>query len=340
MNLKRTLGVLARIAISAGLLLFLYLRTPRFEFDELVPDAKSEAIWWTIAALVMMLLSHALVTRRWDEAARAIGIRARQWRLFSHYMAGVFVSNFVPTTVGGDVIRIRRLGKDTDDPPGAFASVVFERLSGWFVLPVFSLIGILFSSAVRGLGAPTRVALIVATVTLFGLAAVLVLAGSEWAGERLGRRKGMAAWFNGVHVGIDALRERPEAIIRILSAAFIYQVVLISVGWCALQAVGIEGVSVTAFLALYPAVLTLQVLPVGIGGLGVRESAFVLFLGALGVPDEQSVALGLLIYFVTLASTLIGLPMLVFGDRGTSQISDPTSHRETTGTIVGSNASG
>ena len=63
----------------------------------------------------------------------ALGVRQPLGRLFSHYMSGQFVSNFLPTTVGGDVVRVSRLTKDTDDGPISFTSVVFERLSGgWF----------------------------------------------------------------------------------------------------------------------------------------------------------------------------------------------------------------
>lgn len=340
MNLRRSLGVFARIAISVALLVFLYARTPRFDADELLPDWNSTTVWWLVGALALTFSSHVMSTMRWFETAKAIRVPSSPGRLFSHYMAGVFVSNFVPTTVGGDVLRVRRLSKDSDDAPGAFASVTFERLSGWLVLPAISLFGLLISSRVRGLGTPTRVALIVAVVCLVGLVAVLVLAGSEVVGRRLGERTGLLSWLNGVHTGIDSMRERPRAAVRILWAAFAYQLVMMLVAWFAMQAMGIEGVGIAALLAFYPAVLILQVLPLGIGGLGVRESALVLFFGALGVPDEQSVALGLLLYFLTLASSLIGLPMLVFGDRDRPEMSQLKSHDDASGTIVSTNAPG
>jgi len=67
--------------------------------------------------------------------------------------------------------------------------------------------------------------------------------------------------------------------------------------------------------AFLPAVLISQVLPIGISGLGVREGAFVLFLTPLGVPTEQAVALGLLIYALTLIVSLIGAPAFALGSR-------------------------
>ena len=50
----------------------------------------------------------------------------------SYCLAGQFVSNVLPTTIGGDVLRVARLSRDTGETPRTFASVVLERLTaGW-----------------------------------------------------------------------------------------------------------------------------------------------------------------------------------------------------------------
>jgi uncharacterized membrane protein YbhN (UPF0104 family) len=76
----------------------------------------------------------------------------------------------------------------------------------------------------------------------------------------------------------------------------------LSVGWAAM-------------LAFMPAVAIAQVLPLSIGGLGIREAAFVVFLHPLGVPSGQAVALGLAVYGMTLAASLLGAPAFAFGGR-------------------------
>ena len=62
---------------------------------------------------------------------------------------------------------------------------------------------------------------------------------------------------------------------------------------CAVEALGIDQVGLTALMAFIPAVLIIQVLPLGIGGLGVREGTLVVFLSGIDVPSEQALALGL-----------------------------------------------
>ena len=55
-------------------------------------------------------------------------------------------------------------------------------------------------------------------------------------------------------------------------------------------------------------------LPLGIGGLGVREGTLVVFLSGINVPSEQALALGLSIYALTLLGSLIGFPLLILVD--------------------------
>ena len=57
---------------------------------------------------------------------------------------------------------------------------------------------------------------------------------------------------------------------------------------------------------------------IGISGLGVREGAFVLFLGPLGVQAQEAIALGLLLYLLNLGVSLLGAPAFAFGGRAPS----------------------
>ena len=66
-------------------------------------------------------------------------------------------------------------------------------------------------------------------------------------------------------------------------------------------------------MAFVPVVLMVQVLPIGISGLGVRETALVLFLHPLGVDNTQAIALGLALYFLNLSASLVGAPAFAFG---------------------------
>jgi uncharacterized membrane protein YbhN (UPF0104 family) len=61
--------------------------------------------------------------------------------LTRHYFAGQFVSNVMPSTVGGDVVRVARVAKNVGSTTVAFGSVVLERLSGMIALPLLVVVG-------------------------------------------------------------------------------------------------------------------------------------------------------------------------------------------------------
>ena len=298
-----------------ALLALLIWWLPSFDADELWPDFNSATPFWLIGALMLTVIGNVVATARWYEVACALGLQVKPRRMFSHYMAGMFVSNFVPTTVGGDVLRVSRLSNDTGDGPHSFASVLLERLSGWIVLPVFTLVGLALDEELRGLGAPARVAAGTAGLTLLALGLILLLVGNQRFGRLVSRRNGWVRFVNGLHMGIDELRAKPNDTGRVLITAFAYQAVMLAAAGCAAKVVGIDGLGPTELMAFIPAVLIFQVLPIGLGGLGQREVALVLFLHDLGVIDEQAIAMGLLIYFLTVAGSLVGLPTLVFGGR-------------------------
>ena len=111
------------------------------------------------------------------------------------------------------------------------------------------------------------------------------------------------------------MRRQPVAALAILVAGLVYQIALCLAALMVAAALGFSWLGLTALLAFYPAVLILQVLPIGIAGLGVRESAFVLFLVPLGVPAEKAVALGLVLYVINVLASLVGAPVFAMGGR-------------------------
>ncbi len=321
MTLRSSLVLLLRIGVSVGLLVFLFV-TVDVDLDTLWPD-DAVAVIWLLTAFGCIIGSVVVASLRWTHVCRALGLDVSAWRMFWHNIAGQFLSNFVPTTIGGDVLRVSRLAKDTGDSPTSFTTVIFERLSGWMVLPAAIFTGLLLDPELRSLGAATRGSVVAATITLLTLVVIIVAAGNDASGRLLSRYEGPLRWLHAIHEGLAILRTQPRQIGRILLTGAAYQGLLVLGFWCAARSIGIESFGVRAALAFVPAVLIVQVLPLGIGGLGVREGALVLFLGSLDVPDEKSVALGLTIYALTLATSLIGMPSLVFGGRGAEADIEP-----------------
>jgi glycosyltransferase 2 family protein len=304
-----------RITVSLLMLGVLWWRFPELTWADLIPTWDLTVALWLLAATVTTLVGIALSAVRWQSVLSALRLRERLRILVPLYFAGQFVSNVLPTTIGGDVLRVSRLSKVNGEPETTFASVALERLTGWLVLPLITFFGLAINPGLRQLGRATLLALAVAIVTLVALVVVLLAANHPRLGGRFAATDGWRRFVNVTHQGVTELRRQPLAALSILAAGLVYQVALCLAALMVAAALGFSWLGLTTLLAFYPAVLILQVLPIGIAGLGVRESAFVLFLVPLGVPAEKAVALGLVLYAINVIASLFGAPAFVVGGR-------------------------
>ena len=281
----------------------------------LQPVLQPVTIAWLAAALAVTLVGVVLSALRWHLVLAALEVPARVRALLPHCLAGLFVSNFLPTTIGGDLLRVARLSATTGQTPRSFASVVLERLTGWIVLPVISLVTLAINP---GLLRPpildsSRLVVVVSLTTLGLLMVLVALALSPAVGRRVAYREGWTRFINAIHLGLARFRDRPRAAFEVLVVGFLYQLAAVLAAFLAAKALGLP-VSWTAILAFMPAVAIVQVLPVPtMGGLGVREGAFALFLQPLGVSVDQAVTLGLLLYGINLLTSMLGAPAFAVG---------------------------
>jgi uncharacterized membrane protein YbhN (UPF0104 family) len=233
--------------------------------------------------------------------------------LAKHYFAGQFVGNVLPSTIGGDVVRVSRGATTTGSGSVAFASVVLERLSGFIALPLLVFLGFLLRPSLLD-NNHAWIALAIAFGTLVLLGLILVVAGSPKIAGRFAERENWMRFIGAVHVGIDRLRHRPREALGVLGAALVYQLSVVAAVYCAVQALDIS-IPNAAVIAFIPAVAMGQTVPLSVSGFGVREGLLVLLLHPLGVSTSSAVALGLFWYGMLLIVSLIGAPAFAMGQR-------------------------
>jgi uncharacterized membrane protein YbhN (UPF0104 family) len=299
-----------RVTASIVMLAVLFRRV---HLGSLLPEMSLARLAWLAAALAVTGVGIVLSALRWRAVLAALGHRVQVLRLLHHYLAGLFVGNFLPSTIGGDVLRVRRLSAENGHGADTFASVVLERLTGWVVLPVITLVALAMNPGLRELGAASALAAGLAVATLALLAVLLVVVAHPRVGGRLADREGWQSFAGAVHLGLTRFRRSPSAILGVLATGFAYQLVVVFAAFLAARALGLDPVGITATLVFMPAVAIAQVLPISLGGLGVREGAFVVFLNPLGVARGQAIALGLLVYGLNLAVSLLGAPSFAAG---------------------------
>ena len=314
MHRLRALAPALRIVASVGMLAWLGTHIDLSRMD--MPELTLATLAWLVGALVLTAVGIVLAAIRWQRVLAALGVSARTPTLLSHYLAGMFVGNFLPSTIGGDVLRVSRLSGGKGETPRALASVVLERLSGWLVLPVLTLFALLANPGLRRGPAQNegRLALWISIITLLLLAALVTAAASPRLGGRLASNAGWRRFTGAIHLGIDRFRLHPLLALEVLGVGFAYQLTVMLAVFLAANCLGV-GASWTAILAFFPVVAIVQVLPITVSGLGTREAALVFFLQPFGVESAEAVALGLLVYAVNLVVSLLGAPAFAVGGR-------------------------
>ena len=299
-----------RVLVSAAMLAFL---VPRIHLASLFPSRQLSTLGWLVGGLAVYTLAVFLSTVRWGQVLEALDIPSHLPPLVSHTLAGMFVSNFLPSTVGGDVLRVARLSATNGQRHASLASVVVERLTGFLVLPFITLVALVGNPTLLHLGRASRLSLTLALGTLASLVVILLLVSSRRVGERFAGRSWLG-FVGAVHLGLARLRRDPGAALGVLVSALAYQLTMVAGAWMAGHAMGIQ-VGWSAMMAFIPIVAIAQVLPISVSGLGLREGALVLLLVPLGVTSGQAVAFGLLLYGMNMVVSLLGAPAFAVGPR-------------------------
>jgi uncharacterized membrane protein YbhN (UPF0104 family) len=145
--------------------------------------------------------------------------------------------------------------------------------------------------------------------TMVALGAILGAASLPKA-ARMAGEPGWRGYIGAVHIGVRAMAAHPAQMAQAVATGAAFQLVLCAVVWALAHAVGAGQLTLAAILALFPAVAISQNLPLGLGGLGVREGAFVFFLAGMGVDQAAAISLGLALYLTTVVVSLVGAPAL------------------------------
>src|SRR5262245_10820536 len=162
--LPRTLLVIAQVCISAALLFFLLRRIDLARLIAIWGDLRQPFLW---LALVLQLGGVLISALKWWLLLRASGHPTPYLWAVRIYLVGQFFSNFLPTQIGGDAVRVYYLTRRIGRPAIAIASVFVERITGFLAL---TLIG----AAALGLSADR---LNNAPQLLLGLIGCLLVAG-------------------------------------------------------------------------------------------------------------------------------------------------------------------
>ena len=302
---RRKLLVVGRIVVSVALLGYVLLKADLPSFVARWPGISQPLL----ALMLLLQLAGVFISSlKWWLLLRAAEQPVAYLWTVRTYLVGQFFSNFLPTSIGGDAVRVFRLNWLVGRLALAIASVFVERITGFLALTIIGWVALGLNFDRFGDNWQLRWAMI--WVLLAASVGLLVALSAPWTVGLLSRLPlpNVIDWRGKLRGMADALAlfyADRGTLVLVMLLSFGYQLSWIAVNVVAAQALSMEVA--WSFIALMvPISDIVGLLPIFFNNLGVREGIYTLLLGLLGLPAAQALALSLLVFGARLMVSLLG----------------------------------
>lgn len=298
-----------RIIVSTGLMLYLI---QMIDWKEALIVIEEGSFLYIGAAFLAIQITVALSVIKWYMLVHPSHNKTHIKEVSIHrlgclYYIGLFFNNFLPGSVGGDIVRIVQLGK-TIGMARSTASVALERLTSGIALVGIVICISFFMNDVR----PYFLSLLI----LLGFVLVIYLSYQFFVSKN---RKGFklkgkfGEVLNKGKKGIDSFREtiknyRYERWYWWLGVGILSVLFQFGMAWIndlLFRSFGIH-IPWLELLVIITLISFITMIPVSLNGLGVREASYVFFFQNIGVPEGISLSVSLLFFFLVSISSLVG----------------------------------
>jgi uncharacterized membrane protein YbhN (UPF0104 family) len=273
--------------VSIGLLALLFSRV---DLSRLWSVARHASLAWLGAGLLLYLLMVLASAWRWDILLRAQHVRMPYPFLASSFFVATFFNNFLPSNIGGDVIRIADTAKAAGSKTLATTVVLIDRGLGLLGLALIAATG---ASMMQRLAVgPVGPAALWAGFGLGAIVATPALLMPESATRllqplRVFHQEWVDARIEKLTYALTRFRETPAALVACFLGAVAVQGILVLFYVAIARSMNIP-VGFAELAVIVPVSFIVQMIPLSVNGFGVREATFGFYFQHLGLPLESA----------------------------------------------------
>ncbi len=295
-ELRKKIAFVAKALISIGLMSWLLSRQDWAQISEQFQKISPITVVILIGVYFLTQLTSAI---RWFLTGSSIKLIDPLWYYIRLYFLGLFFNLFLPTGMGGDVVKSYKLGARHKRQLASAFSILIERGIGFLAL---FIIGAIFSFFIEK-EVPAALVWsirIIATIGLAGfITAPIVL---KFVAKYLPK---FSEFFN----VIDAFYSNKKSVLKIFSLSMLVQLISATEVCIVMHALDLQAS--IAFGVFAYVVSAVAVLLPAINGIGVREAGLVGLFTLINIPAESGIAVGLILFICQIPICLLGLfPLL------------------------------
>jgi uncharacterized protein (TIRG00374 family) len=307
--MKNTLLWILKLGLSAVLIWFLL---GSVDVDAVMARIKGMDLVIAGIAFALLILQVGITTVRWQIAMRGIdGILSNRDAFRYNYM-GIFFSQTLPSSVGGDAVRMYKGYRRGLTLSQAINGVMLDRVATVLALALLVAAMTPFIWDRTGDIAIVAPFFLIAVGGVCGLIVLMLLDRLPSALQRWRIVRGLGQLASDTR----RLFLNPATGLPLLAVSVIGHVNVSAAVYFLAQALGMQTIGLADCVALFPPVLLLTTVPISVAGWGVREAAMVTAFGFVGVAGADSLSLSLIFGVAVILSSLPGgLIFLLSKDR-------------------------
>ncbi len=318
--MKRWVENSIKVVISLGLIIYLISEADPHKILEVFQRITTlKGIFLLVFAFLLTFLAIFLMSMRWQVLLKGYGLRISLARLYSFYLIGLFFNNFLPTSIGGDVVRIYKLVNETDDRTVGFASVIIERVMGIAATLFMAIVALFLIS--QEFKSPrllyTSISLFV-LISLFFLVIIrnrpfllLLRFFDKFTIFKIGEK------LNKLLEAIHYFKDRRRILAYVFIFSLMSQIAIVFMNYMLAWAFEVD-VNLSMLFMVIPVSFVLTMLP-SINGLGVRDLGFVSLLGRVGVSKAAALSLSFMNLLIPMTISIWGAVLFVIQKKKTRE---------------------
>ena len=289
---KERLFFLLKLLFSTGVLalLLIFKTSPA----DIIQTLKGVDPLWLALSFSLHALGLLISAARWQVLMRAQNDNTPLGFLIKSYMVGTFFNNFLPSRIGGDIIRIRDGSRGSRSLVKSTAVILVERLTGIGILLLFALGASLFRLEMARHIPVIWISLLMGTLGL----AVIFSFFTPFSGRALERipDKGMLRILKRKIFSFREItlsfRNRKSALIKASAWALLLQINVILHFFLIGKALRLH-IHFLDYFIFIPIVLLIQLIPITINGLGLREGSYIEIFRFYGISPVSAFSFAL-----------------------------------------------
>jgi glycosyltransferase 2 family protein len=284
--------IVLKLTVSTVLLVILFRRA---DVPAMAAKFRQMDPMWTMAALGVYGLMLGVSAWRWRLLLRIQTIEASLGTLTKSFLVATFFNNFLPSNIGGDVVRVADTAPLAGSKTLATTVVLIDRILGLIALLVVAAAA---SALAWNLGLPLDgMQYVWLALASFTVGLILFLKNPDQLTRTVrsilaNRLEAVQIRLQNLVAAVSRFAQEPRGLWVAFGGALIVQALLVLFYVCAARSLSVP-LPLIAASVIVPISLAVQMVPVSINGFGVREAVFAFFFTSLGLNVSSALTLSL-----------------------------------------------